>query len=123
ATPLLTQLTYEGLIDEVFGIKHNQADVDSAIVGVASQQATQNSSKTASVPTAQSKTRKVLLDSSDKLYEQLRDSNFAIVGPLLNKVARRLQADYDSMHSTKTTAELREFVNNLKGYQAEQHSV
>ena len=123
ATPLLTQLTYEGLIDEVFGIKHNQTDVDSAIVGVASQQATQSSSKTASAPTAQSKTRKVLLDSSDKLYEQLRDSNFAIVGPLLNKVARRLQADYDSMHSTKTTAELREFVNNLKGYQAEQHSV
>jgi vacuolar protein sorting-associated protein 33A len=123
ATPLLTQLTYEGLIDEVFGIKHNQTDVDSAIVGVASQQATQSSSKTASAPTAQSKTRKVPLDSSDKLYEQLRDSNFAIVGPLLNKVARRLQADYDSMHSTKTTAELREFVNNLKGYQAEQHSV
>jgi vacuolar protein sorting-associated protein 33A len=123
ATPLLTQLTYEGLIDEVFGVKHNQTDVDSAIVGIAPQQATQSSSKTASAPTVQSKTRKVLLDSSDKLYEQLRDSNFAIVGPLLNKVARRLQADYDSMHSTKTTAELREFVNNLKGYQAEQQSV
>jgi hypothetical protein len=123
ATPLLTQLTYEGLIDEVFGIKHNQTDVDSAIVGVAPQQPTQSPSKTASAPATQGKTRKVLLDSSDKLYEQLRDSNFAIVGPLLNKVARRLQADYDSMHSTKTTAELREFVNNLKGYQAEQQSV
>ncbi len=123
ATPLLTQLTYEGLVDEVFGIKHSQTDVDAAIVGVASQQPTQSSSKTASTPTPQSKTRKVVLDSSDKLYEQLRDSNFAIVGPLLNKVARRLQADYDSMHSNKTTAELREFVNNLKGYQAEQQSV
>src|SRR5271169_4117591 len=46
ATPLLTQLTYEGLIDEVFGIEHNQTDVDSAIVGVASQQPPQSSSKT-----------------------------------------------------------------------------
>ena len=33
ATPLLTQLTYEGLIDEVVGIQNNQADVNSSIVG------------------------------------------------------------------------------------------
>jgi vacuolar protein sorting-associated protein 33A len=123
ATPLLTQLTYEGLIDEVFGVHHNQADVDSAIVGAAPQLSAQTSSKAAGAPTVQGKTRKILLDSSDKLYDQLRDCNFAIVGSLLNKVARRLQTDYDSRHGTKTTAELREFVNNLKGYQAEQQSL
>ena len=39
ATPLLTQLTYEGLIDEVVGIQNNQADVDSSIVGAAPQPA------------------------------------------------------------------------------------
>jgi hypothetical protein len=123
ATPLLTQLTYEGLIDEVFGIQHNQADVDSTVVGVAPQGTTQSSSRTGGAPPVQGKTRKILLDSTDKLYDQLRDSNFAIVGSLLNKVARRLQTDYDSRHGTKTTAELREFVNNLKGYQAEQQSL
>lgn len=123
ATPLLTQLTYEGLIDEVVGIQHNQADVDSTIVGTAPQSAPQGSSKTVGLPKAQGKTRKILLDSSDKLYEPLRDVNFAIVGSLLNKVARRLQTDYDSRHGNKTTAELREFVNNLKGYQAEQQSL
>lgn len=41
------------------------------------------------------KKRTVPLDSSDKLYEDLRDTNFAIVGNLLNKVSRRLQADYE----------------------------
>jgi hypothetical protein len=123
ATPLLTELTYEGLIDEVFGIHYNQADVDSAIVGAAQQPAPQSSSRTVGATAVQGKTRKVLLDSSDKLYSQLRDCNFAIVGSLLNKVARRLQSDYDSRHGTKTTAELREFVNNLKGYQAEQQSL
>ena len=55
-----------------------------------------SSSTSASSPPPQSgKKRTVVLDSSDKLYEDLRDTNFAIVGNLLNKVSRRLQADYE----------------------------
>lgn len=122
ATPLLTQLTYEGLIDEVVGIQNNYIDVDTSIVGAAPQPA-QAASKTVGAAPAQPKKRKILLDSTDKLYGQLRDTNFAIVGSLLNKVARRLQTDYDSRHGTKSTAELREFVNKLPGYQAEQQSL
>lgn len=122
ATPLLTQLTYEGLIDEVVGIQNSQADVDSSVVGAAPQPAPGASKVVDAVP-AQSKKRKIVLDSSDKLYDQLRDANFAIVGSLLNKVARRLQTDYDSRHGTKTTAELRDFVNKLPGYQSEQQSL
>ena len=122
ATPLLTQLTYEGLIDEVVGIQNNQADVDSSIVGAAPQ--APGASKTVgSAPAPAAKKRKILLDSSDKLYDQLRDTNFAIVGSLLNKVARRLKTDYDGRHGNKTTAELRDFVNKLPGYQAEQQSL
>lgn len=121
ATPLLTQLTYEGLIDEVVGIQNNQADVDSSIVGAVPQPAA--AAKTVGVAAVQPKKRKILLDSSDKLYDQLRDTNFAIVGNLLNKVARRLQTDFDSRHGNKTTAELRDFVNKLPGYQAEQQSL
>ncbi|KAK6227234.1 Sec1 family protein [Colletotrichum tabaci] len=108
-TPLLTQLTYEGLIDEVFGIQNNQAEVDTTVVGAPSQ------SSTAS---AQARKRKIQLDSSDKLYEQLRDTNFAIVGSLLNKVARRLQnlqKDYEGRNSHKSIAELKDFVNQFKG--------
>lgn len=125
ATPLLTQLTYEGLIDEVVGIQNNQADVDSTIVGAApqTQAASQGSSKAVIAPLTQGKTRKIRLDSSDKLYESLRDANFAIVGGLLNRVARRLQTDYDSRHNNQTTAELKAFVKNLAGYQAEQQSL
>lgn len=122
ATPLLTQLTYEGLVDEIFGIENNQADIDASIVGPAPQAGAQ-ASRTAGAPAPQSKTRKIALDSTDQLYSQLRDSNFAIVGGLLNKVARRLQTDYDSYDSNKTTAELKAFVNNLRGYQAEQSSL
>ncbi|KAI8965888.1 vacuolar protein sorting 33A-like protein [Daldinia sp. FL1419] len=120
-TPLLTQLTYEGLIDEVWGIQNNQADIDSTIVGAPPQ----STSQSTSTPTtnAPSRKRKIQLDSSDKLYDGLRDANFAIVGTLLNKVARRLQSDYDSRHASKTTAELRDFVKKLPGYQTEHQSL
>lgn len=121
ATPLLTQLTYEGLIDELYGINYNQAEVDSSIVGVAP--AAQPSGKAPAAPTQQGLKRKIQLDSSDKLYDQTRDANFGIVSSLLNKVARRLQSEYESRHGAKSTTELREFVNKLPGYQSEQQSL
>ena len=125
-TPLLTQLTYEGLIDEVFTIQNNQTDVDSTIVGASPQAAAPGGSTAAAAATAtngQTRKRTIQLDASDKLYEQLRDTNFAIVGNQLNKIARRLKGDYESRHTTKTTAELTEFVKKLPGYQAEQQSL
>lgn len=125
-TPLLTQLTYEGLIDELWGIQHNQTEVDSSVAGSvpAPQQAQPSSAAASSAPRpAQGMKRKLQLDSSDKLYDQIRDANFATVGPILNKVARRLESDYESRHVAKSTAELREFVNKLPGYQAEQQSL
>lgn len=125
ATVLLTQLTYEGLIDELFGIKDNQAEVDVSIVGpVPGQPQSQVAlGKGPTSPSQHGMKRKIQLDSSDKLYDQLRDSNFAIVGTLLNKVARRLQTDYEARKGERTTSELREFVNKLPGYQAEQQSL
>ena len=125
-TPLLTQLTYEGLIDEMIGIQHNQTEVDSSIVGsisVPPQASVTSSNAPVLARSSHSLTRKVPLDSSDKLYEQLRDANFAIVGGLLNRVARRLESDYESRHGAKSTAELRDFVTKLPGYQAEQQSL
>lgn len=122
-TALLTQLTYEGLIDEFIGIKNNQADIDSTIVGVAPQTA-QASSSAASQPVPKPGTkRKIQLDSTDQLFNQLRDANFAIVGDILNKVARRLESDYEARHAAKTTSELREFVNKLPAYQLEHQSL
>ena len=124
ATVLLTQLTYEGLIDEMYGIKDNQAEVDVSIVGPAPGQQQQSNADKPSTPVTQlGLKRKVPLDASDKMFDQLRDTNFAIVGNLLNKVARRLASDYDTHHTAKTTSELKDFVSKLPGYQAEQQSL
>lgn len=117
-TVLLTQLTYEGLIDEVFNISANQTEVDSSVVGGAVSQPGQTGSASTSMK------RKILIDPKDSLYSELGDANFAIVGSLLNKVARRLQSSTErNSLAAKTTSELREFVARLPGYQAEQASL
>ncbi|KAF3040129.1 hypothetical protein E8E12_008425 [Didymella heteroderae] len=117
-TVLLTQLTYEGLIDEVFNISANQTEVDSSVVGGAAPQPGQTGSASTSMK------RKILIDPKDSLYSELGDANFAIVGSLLNKVARRLQSSTErNSLAAKTTSELREFVARLPGYQAEQASL
>ncbi|KAJ4345865.1 Vacuolar protein-sorting-associated protein 33 [Didymosphaeria variabile] len=117
-TVLLTQLTYEGLLDEVFNISANQTEVDSSVVGGAAPQPGQSGSASTS------RERKILIDSKDPLYATLGDSNFAIVGNLLNKAARRLQSSTGrDQLAAKTTAELRDFVAKLPGYQAEQASL
>lgn len=119
-TILLTQLTYEGLIDEEYGISANQVEIDSSIAGAPPIQV---SSSSAAAQTSSLK-RKIILDGSDTLYGTLRDANCAVVGPILNKVARRLQTTYDNRHtSTKSVNELREFVAKLPGYQAEHASL
>lgn len=117
-TVLLTQLTYEGLIDEVFNIATNYTEVDSSVVGGAAPQPGQTGSASTSMK------RKLPIDHKDALYSTLGDSNFAIVGNLLNKAARRLQSSTErNQLAAKSTAELREFVAKLPGYQAEQASL
>lgn len=128
ATPLLTQLTYEGLIDEFVGIKHNKAEVDSSILGQGgqsrpSQAGVSATSAPAAAPARQSLKQTIQLDSTDTLYSQLRSSNFALVGPILNKVARRLESDYDTRHTAQDFNSLRDFVNKLPGYQQEHKSL
>lgn len=118
-TPLLTQLTYEGLIDEVFGIQNNQVEVDTTVVGAPPQSTAAASS--------QARKRKIQLDSSDRQFEQLRDKNFAVVGNILAQQARRLQSvqkDYEGgKNNSKSIAELKDFVSKLPSYQQEHQSL
>ena len=120
-TLLSTQLTYEGLIEENFGISNNQTEAESSVLGGAPVP----NQKNGATPTPTSATKqKLQLDSTDKLYPTLRDANFATIGPALNQTARRLQSDQQNVHKQdQSIAELRSFVSKLPSYQAEQASL
>ena len=71
-----------------------------------------------SVPTIQ-KRKKLLLSSVDPLFAEIRDKNFAVVGAVLNRVAKRINTDYEERHNAKTVTQIKDFVGRLGGLQAE----
>ncbi|OLL23163.1 Vacuolar protein sorting-associated protein 33A [Neolecta irregularis DAH-3] len=60
---------------------------------------------------------------SDKLFAQLGDSHFAVVGALLHRVARSLHDDYAARHRATTVAQLKHFVASLGALQARHSSL
>ena len=112
-TPLLTQLTYEGLIDELVGIKNCKhffyqtlilyqciahVEIPASILSPPEDKvAASSSAATTSTSTAalrREAKKKYQLASSDTLFAELRDLNFSLVGKHLNKVARRIDGEY-----------------------------
>ncbi|KAF8753754.1 Sec1 family [Rhizoctonia solani] len=124
-TPFLTQLTYEGLLDEYFGIKNSYIEVNADLLSSGPQtNAGTPSTSGAFGGTAQTKKKKHHLSAStDALLSKLRDSNFAIVGSKLNAEARRLEAAYDGRHKAQTVAQLKEFVGKIGGLQNEHQAL
>lgn len=105
-TPLCTQLTYLGLIDEVLGIHHGFLSVDATWVG------------------GTGAPRKMRMDGTDDaLLEALQDDNFAVVGEKLHGIAQRISHDYEGRHSASTVQELRAFVSRLGSLQTEHASL
>jgi len=92
-TPVCTQLTYEGLIDEVFLIQNSYVDLEPEFLGL-SEEALKKAKE-------EGKKIKTPLNSNDKLYSQLRDLNFAVLGPLLNKKAKEIDEYYKVLFSAK----------------------
>ncbi|KAJ7150254.1 Sec1-like protein, partial [Mycena filopes] len=129
-TPLLTQLTYEGLIDELIGIKNSHVELPVSLLTPPQPMGAAASGSTAPAPATPTTLKKVeakkkhhLTTSTDPLFVELRDLNFSSVGKRLNKVARRLEEDYKGRHQAKTVAQLRDFVGKLGGLQTDHQSL
>lgn len=79
---------------------------------------------TSSLPPASiRKKRHHLSSEKDKLFADIRDLNFAVVGSRLSRLARRLEGDYGGAKNLKNVREMKEFVGKLGGLQGEQQSL
>ncbi|KAL4191165.1 hypothetical protein AMTRI_Chr07g28360 [Amborella trichopoda] len=97
-TPMCSQLTYEGLLDEFFHINNGSVELDASIMG------SQQSGKKMKVP----------LNSSDKLYKEIRDLNFEVVVQVLRQKATSMKQDYTEVTTqSQTVSELKDFVKKL----------
>ncbi|KAK7279613.1 hypothetical protein RJT34_24668 [Clitoria ternatea] len=97
-TPLCSQLTYEGLLDEFLHINNGSIELDASIMGLQQE----------------GKKTKVPLNSSDKLFKEIRDLNFEVVVQILRQKATSMKQDYTEMTTTsQTVSELKDFVKKL----------
>ncbi|GMN51007.1 hypothetical protein TIFTF001_020155 [Ficus carica] len=97
-TPMCSQLTYEGLLDEFLHISNGAVELEASIMGV------QQEGKKVKVP----------LNSSDKLFKEIRDLNFEVVVQILRQKATSMKQDYTEMTTTsQTVSELKDFVKKL----------
>ncbi|KAF8625204.1 hypothetical protein AX15_005509 [Amanita polypyramis BW_CC] len=129
-TPLLTQLTYEGLVDEVFSIKNSHVELPASLLSPPTTAPATSSTNAASTSTPtplnlkrEAKKKHHLSASADPLLTELRDLNFSAVGKKLNFVARKLDEIQKTNLQSKTVAQLRDFVGKLGGLQSEQQSL
>jgi vacuolar protein sorting-associated protein 33A len=121
-TPLLTQLTYQGLINEFYKISDSgQVELPTSIVNPPTSNDNNESSSNATTVSGSAITsglKKASLNpATDALFEEIQHANFAVVGPILNRVARQLQIDYEKRHEAKTVSEIKDFVGKLGGLQ------
>lgn len=93
-TPMCTQLTYEGLVDEMYGINSSTSCIRLNLIRVAFVPVNP-SMLGAPVAGQGSKPKKVPLNATDKLFSQIRNLNFAVVGNVLSQNAKRLFEDYE----------------------------
>jgi len=111
-TPLLTQLTYEGLIDEVFGIQNSSVDLPGEMVVDKQAQKDQ-------APVPENKKFKTPLNSNDKIYQDIRDLNFSSISSILNQKAKIIDEYYKERHKAKTVSQIKDFMKKLGSFQTE----
>ncbi|CAL1280864.1 unnamed protein product [Larinioides sclopetarius] len=111
---LATQLTYEGLLDEIFGINNNTVELPPEKFSKSNEGGLQE------MPTDP---KRFLLNSSEELFAELRDKNFNAVGPTLSRKAKVLSAQFDERHGAKTIDAIKQFVEKLPHMQAAKKSL
>ncbi|XP_052277232.1 vacuolar protein sorting-associated protein 33B-like isoform X2 [Dreissena polymorpha] len=90
-TPLCTQVTYEGLLDDMFGIHCACIEFRSEI-------------------TQKDHPVKVMLNSEDKVYDGIRNRHFTNVFDFLRTEAQELQKKSDKRKDMKSVSEMKDFV-------------
>lgn len=114
---LATQLTYEGLVDEFYGI--NNTTVNFPADKFASPSEDVSFSRVA----ASSEKKQVILNSREELYVELRDKNFNAVGPVLSRLAKTITTAANERHGEKTIQELKKIVETLPKLKSNEQSL
>ncbi|CAO1441626.1 unnamed protein product [Diamesa serratosioi] len=113
---LATQLTYEGLIDEHYGINNTTVNFP------AEKFSSSDDGMSFSKATFSTEKKQIILNSKEELYMELRDKNFNAVGPVLSRLAKTITSAANERHGEKTIQELKLIVEKLPKLKANELS-
>lgn len=113
---LATQLTYEGLIDEFYGINNTTVNFP------AEKFSSSDDGMSFSKATLSTEKKQIILNSKEELYMELRDKNFNAVGPVLSRLAKTITSAANERHGEKTIQELKLIVEKLPKLKANELS-
>lgn len=116
-TPLVTQRTYEGLIDELFGISHNSVKLPS------DKFSQMNDSPTEQVQPSPGEVKSFPLSSAEELYAEIRDKHFKDIGPYLSQKSKMLSSVKMETNQAKSVQELKQIVDKLPRFQVMKKSL
>nr|XP_006818336.1 PREDICTED: vacuolar protein sorting-associated protein 33B-like [Saccoglossus kowalevskii] len=104
-TPLCSTVTYEGLLDEIFGIKSGFCEFDKDVTG-------------------SDKSTRLLLNCEDNIFEQIRNRHFSNVFEFLSSKAKALQVGFNKRHTLDSVGAMKSFVaNDLRGLKQQHKSL
>lgn len=109
-TPLLTQWTYEGLMDEALGLHNNVLDLP--VSSMISEDA-MNILRT--TPDSSGKVRKRMRGDGDRIFSRLRDLNYWSAARQIGSVASSVRAYYDARPTSDSSTEISQVKDYVKG--------
>ena len=109
ATALKTQLTYEGMVDEMYNIQSCFLQLENS-----------NSQGSSS---SNVKPKKILLNNTDFVFGKIRDASFEVVGQILKMIAVDMKDEEDTRLTMTTSLQLKEFASKLGTIQAKRFSL
>ena len=115
-TPMMTQLTYEGLIDELYGI--DGADFNSPFefgaptVPIAASQSG-GAGAAAAAPLAQLGEKAIRLTSADRVLDDIRDVHSAQAGTILHQKSLSVKAFYDKKKELQQLKDIKDYMRSL----------
>jgi len=121
-TPMMTQLSFEGAIDELFGITNSSVELDAEVVAPPPPPGAQTDKPVKQYAPGQK--LKFALTSNDALYYEMRHLNCVAIGKFLSQRARELSAFEQSRKTmTQNIPALREYMKKMAVMQAEKNSI
>jgi len=117
-TPMLTQLTYEGLIDELFNTRYSTIEVDASILGTDAKKDGSGGSTGGGGGSGGGGggggKKKLLLTSTDTVFDEMRDLSFRSIGSLLQRRLTAVNHTFEQRHEAMSVAELKAYMSRFK---------